>query len=178
MNEERKLYAEVLRRGRSVIGKYKTTKMSIVDLMLIVSMLTVLVVFLFFPRQACASVDSHSSNHRHLSAGRGTLNDRDCILAVIGEAENQGYKGQLLVSSAIRNRGTLKGVYGLHAPRVKNHLYSQATYDQCRKAWLASAGKDYAMGATNWENVHAFGEPYWAKSMTIVMEYKDHRFFK
>lgn len=100
------------------------------------------------------------------------------ILAVIGEAENQGYKGMLAVSCAIRNRGTLKGVYGLINPRITTHKYSYKIYDMATRAWFASYYTDITNGATNWENVKAFGCPSWMKRCVETYRYKDHIFFK
>ncbi len=105
--------------------------------------------------------------------------DQKAILAIIGEAENQGVKGMEAVAYAIRNRGTLKGVYGLNAPRVKNNLYTKATWLQAQKAWKASAsGQDITNGANAWENLNAFGKPYWADSCQETVTIKDHIFFK
>lgn len=108
------------------------------------------------------------------------FSDQEAIKAVIGEAENQGYKGMAYVSCAIRNRGTLQGVYGIRAPRVKKHLYSQETYKQATEAWQRSKVdaicKDI-QGATNWENITAFGKPYWTKGMVETLRYKDHVFY-
>lgn len=59
----------------------------------------------------------------------------DAVLSVIGEAENQGDGGMLALSCAIKNRGTLRGVYGLHSPRVRHHRYSEAIYLQAVQAW-------------------------------------------
>ena len=64
--------------------------------------------------------------------------DQKAILAIIGEAENQGYDGMLAVACAIRNRRTLQGVYGLNAPRVKHGLYTKRTYLESKKAWEES----------------------------------------
>jgi hypothetical protein len=100
------------------------------------------------------------------------------ILSIVGEAENQGYQGMLAVACAIRNRGTLKGVYGLRSPRVKNHKYSQATYNLALKAWKQSALKDITNGATHWENIKAFGCPPWVKGCVEVFRHKDHVFYK
>jgi len=104
--------------------------------------------------------------------------DKQAIKAIIGEAENQGYEGMLAVAGAIRNRGTLKGVYGLHAPRVKNHRYTAQIYSQAAQAWAESEKRDITHGARFWENTTAFGVPYWAKGMTVVLVVKDHKFFK
>lgn len=100
------------------------------------------------------------------------------VLAIIGEAENQGYNGMLAVAGALRNRGTLKGVYGLHAPRVKARKYTAATYQLASKAWAESATHDITHGGTHWENVRAFGCPYWVKSCIKVFAYKDHVFYR
>lgn len=110
-----------------------------------------------------------------------TFTNNEAILAVIGEAENQGYEGMKAVSCGIRNRGTLKGVYGLKAPRVKKRLYSEDTEAKAIVAWETSAEPEncaYMLGSTHWENVKAFGEPYWAKSMRKTVLIKDHQFYK
>lgn len=106
-------------------------------------------------------------------------NDR-AINAIIGEAENQGYMGQLYVACAIRNRGTLKGVYGENAPRVLGKKYSDVIYLQAETAWKLSATSDSCQdikGATHWENIKAFGTPYWAKKMHKTFQYLDHVFY-
>lgn len=103
------------------------------------------------------------------------------VLAIIGEAEGEGYTGMCAVASAIRNRGTLKGVYGEHAPRVKKHLYSKKTYQMAWDAWGVSmmpSNRASIGGATHWENVKAFGKPYWASSMVETATIGSHTFFK
>jgi hypothetical protein len=104
------------------------------------------------------------------------VNDNLAVRAIIGEAGNQGEKGMLAVACAIRNRGTLKGVYGVNA----KHIYKepQWVWALAKKVWLESATKDITNGATHWENIKAFGTPYWVKSMVKVFEYKDHKFYK
>lgn len=105
--------------------------------------------------------------------------DARAINAIIGEAESEGYIGMMAVASAIRNRGTLKGVYGEKAPRVKKHLYSAKTYDMAQTAWWSSAiGQDMTNGATHWENTKAFGVPYWAKSMVKTVTIGHHVFYR
>lgn len=106
------------------------------------------------------------------------IDDGDAIKAIIGEAENQGYKGMLAVACAIRNRGTLKGVYGIRAPRVKNYLYSRATHRMAFLAWHESEKHDITNGATHWENIKAFGCPSWVKGCIEVFRYKDHVFYR
>lgn len=106
------------------------------------------------------------------------LNDKDCILAVIGESENQGYEGLLATSCAIRNRGTLHGVFGTHSPRVIQKRYSQKTYLLAKKAWETSLKIDTVNGANSWENIKQFGKPYWADSCKVTKTIKDHVFMK
>lgn len=106
-----------------------------------------------------------------------TFSDEDAILSIIGEAENQGADGMRAVASAIRNRGTLKGVYGLNAPRVKSKKYSKEIYAQAKKAWEESAKNDYVKGATHWEGT-VFKKPYWVDSMDEVMTVGQQRFYK
>lgn len=101
------------------------------------------------------------------------------IKAIIGEAENQGRPGMQLVAAAIKNRGTLKGVYGLNNPRVVKHLYSAKIYAQAAWAWKHAEDVRLALqGAAFWENTKAFGLPYWAKGKRITFVYLDHKFFK
>lgn len=110
---------------------------------------------------------------------KGIMDSEQVILCVIGEAEDQGYDGMLAIAYAIRNRQTLKGVYGCKAKRVINRQYDDLTYKEAKKAWEASAsGKDITMGATHWENIKQFGKPYWVKKMKKTVQIKDHVFYK
>ena len=64
------------------------------------------------------------------------VNDSQAIWAIIGEASGEGYLGMLDVASGIRARGTLKGVYGLNAPHIKNE--PQWVWKLAHKAWEVS----------------------------------------
>jgi len=97
------------------------------------------------------------------------------VRAIIGEASNQGYDGMLAVACGIRNRDTLKGVYGLKAKHVDNE--PQWVWDLATKAWLESKDNRIHSG-THWENIKAFGKPYWADSMVEVYRHKDHIFYE
>jgi hypothetical protein len=99
------------------------------------------------------------------------------VLAIIGEAEGEGYKGMLAVAGAIRNRGSLKGVYGLNAPRVVKHRYSLATYKLAQQAWQESAFSDITGGATHWEGTK-FKTPYWANGMIKTVVIGNQAFYK
>lgn len=104
------------------------------------------------------------------------IKDSDAIKAIIGEAANQGYKGQLAVAGAIRNRTTLKGVYGLKSDMVASQ--PKRVWDMAKKAWNESKTNDISLGATHWENIKAFGNPYWTKRMKKTVLIKDHQFYK
>ena len=108
------------------------------------------------------------------------LNAEDCIRAIIGESSNQGEIGMLALATGILNRGTLKGVYGLNAKHIDNE--PQWVHKMARRAYydaLNAMSEGRAMhSGTHWENIKAFGEPYWVKDMVLVYEYKDHKFYK
>jgi hypothetical protein len=105
------------------------------------------------------------------------INDKQATLAIIGEAEDQGYVGMLAVACTLRNRGTLKGVFGLSSPRVRKHLYSNEIYQMAKMAWEESAKLDVTHGATHFES-DRFPLPYWAKSMKVTFKHKNHIFYK
>lgn len=110
------------------------------------------------------------------ATGRAEVNPNQAILAIVGEAENQGLIGMTAVAEAIRNRGTLKGVYGLKSPRLKKA--PKWVFSMARKAWEDSQNSNLTNGATHWENTKSFGVPYWAKPMKKTAVIKDHAFYK
>lgn len=104
------------------------------------------------------------------------------VKAIIGEAENQGFQGMLAIAHALRNRGTLRGVYGLNSPRVKHHLYSAKTLAMAQKAWEQSAFDfDLTHGSTGWGNSkdgQEFAKAKWWNNCVVVFRYKQHFFYK
>ena len=109
------------------------------------------------------------------------IDPNKAILAVIGEAENQGYEGMLAVAGAIRNRGSLRGVYGLRAPRVVHHRYTRHTLQTATLAWIESAHRDITKGATGWGNkadLDKFCSEWWWSRCIITIHIKDHWFYK
>jgi len=108
-------------------------------------------------------------------ATRADICETDAIRAIVGEAANQGPEGMLAVAGAIRNRGTLHGVYGLHNPCVDQQ--PAWVWQNARTAWSASLTNDITHGATAWENTQAFGTPYWAKSMQPTAKIGDQQFY-
>lgn len=102
--------------------------------------------------------------------------ETEAVRAIVGEAANQGYRGMLGVAGAIRNRGTLQGVYGGRSPMPDRQ--PDWVWEQARAAWRESATNDITLGATHWENMKAFGTPAWAATMHLTVVIKDHRFFR
>lgn len=103
------------------------------------------------------------------------VDSREAVRAIIGEAANQGPKGMLAIAVGIKNRGTLDGVYGLHAKHVDNQ--PEWVWEQATDAWREAEHNRIHSG-THWENIKAFGKPYWADEMVEVYRYKDHVFYK
>lgn len=117
----------------------------------------------------------------HSNASTGRINDSKAILAIIGEAESEGYKGMYAVACAIRNRGSLSGVYGLRSYRVTHHKYSYHTYELANNAWVNSyKGFDVTHGATGWGNnsdIAIFKHSSWFSSVYFTAHIGGHWFY-
>lgn len=103
------------------------------------------------------------------------------VYAIIGEAEGEGYYGMLAVACAIRNRKSLKGVYGEKSRRVTEHQYSPHTLVLAIKAWEESAKKDVVDGADVWgtkEDVKKFKKTEWFRKYSLVKIIGNHYFYK
>lgn len=102
---------------------------------------------------------------------------------IIAEAANQGEVGIYAVACVLRNRGyNLKGFSATRRSDLRAFTLRQPAKVQ---RWAAHAivqvrrgDPDITMGATNYENVDAFGTPWWAKDMTIVAVIGDHTFYR
>ena len=103
------------------------------------------------------------------------IDDSLAIRAIVGEASNQGERGMLAIACAIRNRGTLHGVYGVKAKHVDKE--PQWVWDRACKSWEKSKNVDIVNGADHWENLK-FGVPSWALKMEVVCKIGDHTFYK
>ena len=101
----------------------------------------------------------------------------EAIRAIYGEACGEPYVGKLAVAGAIRNRGTLRGVYGQTSPLLTQPINARA-WAQCARAWRESATRDITHGATHWENTHDFGANYWTRKMQCVGTFGRQQFFK
>ena len=104
------------------------------------------------------------------------IDDAKAIHALLGEARGEGYRGMYAVACAIRNRGTLQGVYGANADISDT---SEITRDAAITAWhLSKNGEDITNGADSWENTKDFGWPNWAKGHKPTAIIGNHSFFK
>jgi len=103
---------------------------------------------------------------------------------LLAEASNQGYDGMYAVACVIRNRGgDLRGFCGakrkdlsVFCNRQGRRAISQARDIEKRVFELACA--DTTGGATHFENVEAFGTPWWAKEMVVTVKIGSHTFYK
>lgn len=87
------------------------------------------------------------------SLSRGVYTDKDYVNAIIGEASNQTEKTMICVAQALRNRGTLKGVYGINARHIRNE--SELTWNKAWIAWdLSSRKPDTIRGYKNFGTWH------------------------
>lgn len=111
------------------------------------------------------------------SAAQAAINEQLAVRALIGEAANQGLIGMTALAEAIRNRGSLRGVFGLSRDRF---IDSQPkwVHEQARRAWRESARTNLVNGADHWENVEAFGVPEWSRQMEKTVKIKDHTFWR
>lgn len=106
------------------------------------------------------------------------IEEEQAVRAVLGEAAGEGYWGMLAVSSALRNRGTLQGVYGVTARHIDQE--PAWVWDLAKKAWRESAHKDVVAGGTHWGSVHC--DRKWLarmeKTMVRTARVGNHIFFK
>lgn len=104
------------------------------------------------------------------------IDDISAIRAIMGEARGEGYYGMLLVAVALRNRGTLQGVYGYKAKFTE----PQWVWDLAKKAWAESKYNRLHKG-THWGS--KIIDKKWLDEMerspefVKVAEYKDHIFY-
>ncbi len=116
----------------------------------------------------------------HLRAAGSTLHpavaDRRYINAIIGEAGDQGARGMLAVACAIRNRGSLNGVYGVNNPVVSKA--SPQLRARAVAAWRASARRDITGGADHWGNLDDVRRNKFYARLTFTRRIGGHYFFR
>lgn len=104
---------------------------------------------------------------------------------LIVEACGEGYDGMYAVACVVKNRlnvGLNHGLCGLKKRGLDEFVRKQGAKiervakDIVRKVFEQN-GEDITKGATHYENIEAFGTPYWAKSMVKTIKIKHHTFF-
>jgi len=98
------------------------------------------------------------------------------VRVIVGEGADQGLKGMICIAEVLRLRASVKGFYGYKSNWIK--IQPKYVWEMAGKAWKESAYTHYTKGADHFENVHEFGEPWWAKYCVKTYEYKDHVFYK
>lgn len=102
-----------------------------------------------------------------------TLTEREAVSCILGEARGEGLIGMTAVGEAMRNRGTIKGVYGCgYVPKPTDPI------KEAKQAWEDSEYTNITNGATMWENIIAFGKPSWYNCVVETITIKNHTFFK
>ena len=111
------------------------------------------------------------------------ISDDIAIQCILGEARGEyakhGYPAFLAIADALRNRGTVRGVYGCKADMGKERAYmaNKGYYRAARQAWLESKTANVVNGASHWESTD-FETPYWAKDMVVTYQVGKHKFYK
>lgn len=115
-------------------------------------------------------------------AHAGTISNKDAINAIIGEGESESYLGKLALAYTIINRGTLKGVYGLHSKRVLSKAYGRSTYNDAFKAWFwALKHPSRGWRATGWGNakdLKVFKRQGWFGRYMVTEHIGGHWFYR
>lgn len=102
---------------------------------------------------------------------------------LVAEAANQGYEGMLAVGCVMRNRGwNMRPFAASRRPDLAGWVDKQPkrVREQARAilSQLRAGSADVTNGATHYENVEAFGLPYWAKGKQPVAKVGDHTFWR
>ena len=103
------------------------------------------------------------------------ITEAEAVRAIVGEAAGEPYLGKVALAEALRNRGTLRGVYGAkRAEFIKKQ--PKKVHSDALKAWRESARTSYTKGARHWESTD-FKVPYWAKKMEPSFRVGKHIFY-
>ena len=74
----------------------------------------------------------------------GAVPQSQAVRAILGEGANQPFVAKLGIACAIRNRGTLHGVYGVNNIRAQH--CTRRVYNDALRAWEALANTDITNG--------------------------------
>ena len=93
----------------------------------------------------------------HLTAGAALISDSCATNAIVGEAAGTPFSVKLAVAAALRNRGTLRGVYGFQS-KVTLHS-APVVWSEALRAWRESARTDVTHGATHFGSASDVANP-------------------
>lgn len=103
--------------------------------------------------------------------------DREKVIhCILGEARGEGLEGMTAVAEAIRNRGTLSGVYGCNAAFNE----PQYVWDLAAKAWELSKDSNLVAGADHWASlkIDKKWDSWAAARMTFTAKIGSHNFYR
>lgn len=102
------------------------------------------------------------------------ITDETAIKCILGEAAGESEIGKTAVAEVLRRRGSVKGFVGCNAVgKPSDELKREAL-----KAWRRSRWTNYSRSATHFENVRAFGNPWWCDGMRPVKRIGGHQFWR
>ena len=103
--------------------------------------------------------------------------EADGVQAVMGEARGEPYLGKVAIAEALRNRGTLNGVYGFKA----RFQEPERVWGDARRAWREGEQSNLTHGATVWGNrsdVEKFRLERWFLAYEQTAKIGGHYFFR
>lgn len=116
----------------------------------------------------------------------GNISHPKCLYkGIVGEAVGEGYEGMYAVACVYRNRlrkGLPLGCTALKRTDLDSFVnrqgekYKKMVEKIVRKVFIENS-PDVTNGATHYENIRAFGCPYWAKKMRVTAKIGNHTFF-
>lgn len=143
------------------------------------SALLIIICKILFALMLCLSIFLRVS---FAQTGSSYLFSHDnCIKALVGEVEGESFQCKLATAEALRNRGSLKGVYGINSPRIKKA--PRRVFDDCTRAWLSvtRSKTNYVRGATVWgsaQDLKSFKKQSWFQSYEFVCKVGNHYFYR
>lgn len=103
--------------------------------------------------------------------------DDNCIRAVVGEYAVHDYEGMKLLAHAIRNRKSLKGVYGFYAAHILRENKDIWVIASC--AWFDSLNEfDPLNGASEWRSYGDLQKGLKPKGMKLMQVHNGLYYYK
>ena len=104
------------------------------------------------------------------------------VSCVLGEGEAEGLPEMLILSHALINRGTFRGVNGCNSSRVKGRLYPRHALIEASLAWEEAKRThktlDLSRGATNWLSNADLARASWRHKCEYLFSTENHHLYK